>query len=157
MPPEIKRTAGFEVNEKRLGKSKASLEIYIVRDQISSQRFISSNLRQQIKYRFSPPIGQAPNYAPIWWRHFGVDNLYSFTRNTQSKPQAQPQAAIRLTCLGFFSMLWTSSPCIEPGDLPFLMEAMPFTDCFSLEKQTVPARPPIGRPACRRSLSRSLS
>ena len=69
-------------------------------------------------------------YAPIWRRYFGVYNPYSFTRITQSKPQAQPQANLRLTCLGFFSMLRTSSPCIEPGELPLLMEAMPYTDIF---------------------------
>ncbi len=52
------------------------------------------------------------------------------------------------------SSLWASSPRLEPGDLPLLIEAMDSTDCFYLkngEKQTVLSRPPFVESACRRS------
>jgi hypothetical protein len=40
MPPEKKERLEIEVDEKRLGKSKASLEIYIVRDQLFSEIYL---------------------------------------------------------------------------------------------------------------------
>ena len=90
-----------------------------------NQRFISTNLRQQIKYRFSYPIGQAPIYYGCQFKN----------KKCPIKYHAVPQVKYRLTYPGFPSTLRTSSPCVEPGDLSLLMEAMPFTDNFPLENR----------------------
>jgi len=49
--------------------------------------------------------------------------FYSIQEQRQH-PHASPQAYRRFACTGLFSILRTSSPRIEPGDMPLLMEAM---------------------------------
>jgi hypothetical protein len=46
------------------------------------------------------------------------------TQNHKHTPRSYPGLSPGFLAWGYFSILRTSSPCIEPGDLPLLKEAM---------------------------------
>ena len=125
MLPEKKERLEGIFNEKRPGKSKASLKIYRKRPDFLLEIYLFEFCVSKISIDFRQPLVKPQ-----------IGDIYAYTIRTRSpklhnpNTHAQPQAMIRFTCLGFSSTLRTSSPCIEPGDLPLLMEAMSSTDSF---------------------------
>ena len=76
---------------------------------------------------------------------------------TQEYIRAKPQAQPRFACPGFFSSPRASSPWLEPGETASPHGGRGLHEMFSRLvrrlKHNVPARPPIGQPACRASLT----